>query len=145
MQAGSTPTKFLRLLCRDPLGLCVSSSRKLHSIKAEDWTLQNSEHRGLFKFYQVWEGETGNERKTLCSFPRGVGQCLQMENGGFSFATCINPDSLPLLPTPSWELLLNCSSLDMALRAVCGFQPQCFQLSLGYKLWASFKKALRHV
>lgn len=75
---------------------------------------------------RIRNGKQGKKRKTLCTFPRGVGQCLRVENGGFSFATDINPDSLPLLPTPSWEILLNCSSLDMALRAACGFQPQCF-------------------
>lgn len=35
--AGSNPSKFLRLFCRDPLGLLVSSSHTLHSVKAEDW------------------------------------------------------------------------------------------------------------
>lgn len=68
----------------------------------------------------------GMEEKHYILSSRVVGQWLQMENGEFSFAASINLDSLPLLPTPSWERLLNCSSLDMAFRAVCGFQPQCF-------------------
>lgn len=66
------------------------------------------------------------EEKHYILSSRAVGQWLQMENGEFSSATSINLDSLPLLPTPSWERLLNRSSLDMAFRAACGFQPQCF-------------------
>lgn len=73
-EVGKSLTKFLWLVCRDSPGslcilfTCTPQHRGWGLDGSYKWTLQNSEHQVLLKFYQVGEGETGNGRKTLYTF-----------------------------------------------------------------------------